>query len=84
MLHLTPARGTTIAIEIGRTMPILTAEAASRYLADADSVFVSRCELHSDANSTVFQSVLDREFERLPLHRCWDFYRRTTRAGAKS
>ena len=84
MLRLTPARRTTIATEIGRTIPVLTAEAARRYLADADAVFVSRCELHSDANSAIFQSVLDREFERLPLHRCWEFYRRSSSTGAKS
>ena len=84
MLRLTPARRTTIATEIGRTVPVLTAEEASRYLADAEAVFVSRCELHSDANSAVFREVLRHEFERLPLHRCWDFHRRSSSTGAKS
>lgn len=79
MLHLTPATGTTIAIEVGRTMPILTAEGASRYLADANGVFVDRCEIGPNVtNDAAFQTVLDREFEKLPLHRCWDFYRRLT------
>lgn len=77
MLHLTPAHGTTIAIEVGRTLPLLSTDGASRYLADADGVFVDRCEIGPNVtNDAVFQSVLDREFEKLPLHRCWDFYRR--------
>lgn len=79
MLHLTPARGTTIAIEVGRTMPLLATDGASRYLADADGVFVDRCEIGPNVtNNAAFQTVLDQEFEKLPLHRCWDFYRRST------
>ncbi|MGX7743797.1 hypothetical protein [Rhodopseudomonas parapalustris] len=76
MLRLVPARGTSIAIEVGRTMQVLTEAGASRYLADADGVFVSRCEIDVNANEAVFGVVLKAEFERLPLHHCWDFYRR--------
>jgi hypothetical protein len=84
MLRLTPAHGTTIAAEIGRTVPLFTVEGAARYLADADGVFVSRCEIGGDAtNDDAFQAVLDAEFEPLPLHPCWDFYRRTAAAPAR-
>lgn len=77
MLGLTPARGTTIAIEVGRSLPRLSEQGAQRYLADADGVFVDRCEISpSIVSEAGFQIVLDREFEKLPLHRCWDFYRR--------
>jgi hypothetical protein len=87
MLRLTPARGTTIAIEVGRTLPLLNEDGASHYLADADGVFVDRCQIGANVtNDAVFQTVLDREFEKLPLHRCWDFYRRpeTSRQGRGS
>jgi hypothetical protein len=77
MLRLLPAHGTTIATEIGRTQPLLTVEQAAQYLSDADGVFVSRCEIGGGvSNDAVFDTVLDRDFNKKPLHTCWDFYQR--------
>lgn len=77
MLGLSPARGTTIAIEVGRTMPIMSEAEAEAYLADADGVFVDRCQFGGGpSNEKVFDTVLGKFFQRLPLHPCWDFYRR--------
>lgn len=79
MLKLTPAPDTTIVMDIGRTFPLLTAQEAGAYLATADGVFVSRCERRTLANNdAAFQAVFEREFERLPLNECWEFYRRTS------
>ena len=78
MLGLTPARGTTIAIDIGRTLPVLSEAEAEAYLADADGVFVDRCQFAVEPDSgKAFDAVLAKSFQRLPLHPCWDFYRRT-------
>lgn len=79
MLKLTPALHTTIVMDIGRTFPLLTAQEADAYLVTADGVFVSRCERRTLANNdTAFQAVFEREFEKLPLNECWEFYRRTS------
>ena len=78
LLGLTPARGTTLAMDFMRTVPAYSIAQASAYLADADGVFFRTCELHGAANTNpeTFRTVLEREFTRLPLHPCWDFYSR--------
>jgi hypothetical protein len=77
MLGLTPARGTKIAIDIGRTMPVMSEAEADAYLADAGGVFVDRCQFAVDPDSEKgFDAVLGKSFQKLPLHPCWDFYRR--------
>lgn len=80
LLGLTPARGVTLAVQVGRTIPVFTPPEASRYLAKADGLFVSECALSAGGEETirsVFRPVLAAEFERVPLNACWDFYRRT-------
>ena len=77
MLALTPARGTKIAIDIGRTMPVMSEAEVEAYLADAGGVFVDRCQFAADPdNEKSFDAVLGKSFQKLPLHPCWDFYRR--------
>lgn len=83
LLNLPPARHVSLVMGVGRTVPLFTREAASRYLADADGVFVSLCELTNgeETNDAAFKSVLDKEFERLSLNACWDFYHRKLAAS---
>ncbi len=79
LLGLTPARGVTLAVQVGRTIPVFTPPEASRYLAQADGLFVSECALSASGEDTirsVFRPVLAAEFEPVPLNACWDFYRR--------
>jgi hypothetical protein len=77
MLGLTPARGTTLAMDFGRTVPAFSVDQASAYLADADGVFFRTCIVPgANTNPATFRIVLDREFTRHELHRCWDFYSR--------
>lgn len=81
MLHLVPAKGTTIVTEVGRTMPLLDVAGASRYLSTSDGVFVPRCEVGGgEGNEAAFEVVLQRQFERKPLTKCWDFYHRVAPA----
>ncbi len=79
LLGLTPARGVMLAVQVSRTIPIFDLPGASRYLADADGVFLSTCVLSAGGEPTIrtiFRPVLDAEFERHPLNACWDFYNR--------
>jgi hypothetical protein len=77
MLGLTPARGTTLAMDVGRTVPAFSVDQASAYLADADGVFYRTCIVPgANTNPATFRIVLEREFTRHKLHRCWDFYSR--------
>jgi hypothetical protein len=77
MLGLTPARGTTLAMDFGRTVPAFSVDQASAYLADADGVFFRTCIVPgANTNPATFRIVLDRQFTRHELHRCWDFYSR--------
>jgi hypothetical protein len=79
LLGLTPARGTTLAMDFRRTVPAFSVTEASAYLADADGVFFRTCVLPgaTDTNPATFRAVLEREFTRHKLHPCWDFYSRT-------
>ncbi|MGE9007091.1 hypothetical protein ACO2JO_00800 [Leptospira interrogans] len=79
LLGLTPARGTTLAMDFRRTVPAFSVTEASAYLADADGVFFRTCVLPgaTDTNPATFRTVLEREFTRHKLHPCWDFYSRT-------
>ncbi|MBR1152467.1 hypothetical protein [Bradyrhizobium sp. JYMT SZCCT0428] len=79
LLGLTPARGTTLAMDFRRTVPAFSVTEASAYLADADGVFFRTCILPgaTDTNPATFRTVLEREFTRHKLHPCWDFYSRT-------
>ncbi len=84
LLGLTPARGVTLAVQVGRTIPVFKPAEASRYLAQADGLFVSKCALSAGGEETirgVFRPVLIAEFEPVPLNACWDFYRRTHPPG---
>jgi len=79
LLGLTPARGVMLAVQVARTIPIFDLRGASRYLAQADGAFLSTCVLSAGGEPTIrtiFQPVLDAEFERHPLNACWDFYSR--------
>lgn len=79
MLRLTPALHTALVMDIGRTVPLFTPQEAEAYLKTADGVFVALCERRSlQSNAAAFHTVLDRQFERLPLNACWEFYRRTS------
>lgn len=78
LLHLTPATGTVLAMEIGRTIPAFSPDQARAYLGSADGVFVSTCDIPDSGIRLAFEPVLRSGFERLPLTDCWDFY---VRAG---
>jgi hypothetical protein len=78
LLGLTPARGTTLAMDFGRTVPAFSLAQASAYLASADGVFFRTCMIPgANTNPATFRTVLEREFTRHALHPCWDFYSRT-------
>lgn len=82
LLRLAPALGTSIVTEIGRTTPLLDVDGASRYLAQADGVFVPRCEIGGgESNEAAFATVLGQQFELKPLTSCWDFFYRVRPAG---
>ena len=78
LLGLTPARGVSLVMDVHRTVGLFDPQEASRYLSDADGVFVARCELTNGETTSrvVFDAVLAAEFERHRLNACWDFYRR--------
>jgi hypothetical protein len=77
LLGLTPARGTTLAMDFGRTVPGFSIPQASAYLASADGVFFRTCVIPgANTNFATFRNVLEREFTRHTLHPCWDFYSR--------
>ena len=79
LLGLTPARGVMLAVQVTRTIPVFDQPSASRYLAQADGAFLSTCVLSAGGEPTIrtiFQPVLDAEFERHPLNACWDFFSR--------
>src|SRR5690606_14211832 len=48
LLHLTPAVGTDLVMQVGRTVPAFTPEQARAYLAGADGVFVGTCDMTGD------------------------------------
>lgn len=79
LLGLTPARGVMLAVQVSRTIPVFDLPGASRYLAQADGAFLSTCVLSAGGEPTIrtiFQPVLDAEFERHKLNACWEFYHR--------
>ena len=79
LLGLTPVRGVMLALQVGRTIPVLDQAAASRYLGGTDGAFLSTCVLSAGGEPTirmVFQPVLDAEFEPHKLNACWTFYNR--------
>ncbi len=76
LLDLTPATGVALVMHTGRTVPTFSLDQARAYLASADGVFVGTCDMSGGAVQPVFQSVLQSDFERLPLNGCWDFYAR--------
>jgi len=76
ILHLVPAKGTALVMEVGRTVPVFTDQQARSYLASADGVFVERCNMGDEPNGAAFETVLKAEFTRLPLNNCWDFFHR--------
>jgi hypothetical protein len=77
LLGLTPARGISLAMDFGRTVPAYSVAQASAYLASADGVFFRTCVIPgANTNPATFRTVLEREFTRHTLHPCWDFYSR--------
>lgn len=79
LLGLQPVRGVMLALQVGRTIPVFDPATASRYLAGADGAFLSTCALSNGGEPTirsVFQPVLDAEFEPHKLNACWTFYTR--------
>jgi len=80
LLGLTPAKGVGTFILMGRTMSAPTATGASRYLANADGVFMPSCEpqIVEPGSENGFNFVLDTEFTPLPLNSCWTLYVRRT------
>jgi hypothetical protein len=74
LLHVAPATGVALVMHTGRTIPTFSADRARAYLASADGVFVGTCDVSDGALQPVFRSVLQSDFEQLPLTNCWDFY----------
>lgn len=80
LLHLSPAKGTRLVMDVGRTIPAFSPDQARTYLAAADGAFLGTCDMARDKIRPVFEPILRKDFERLPLTPCWDFYVR----GGKS
>ena len=74
LLHLTPATGTALVMDIDRTIPAFSPTEARTYLGSANGVFVSTCDLTDTGIRKAFEPVLRNDFEQLPLTNCWDFY----------
>ena len=84
LLGLQPVRGAMLALQVGRTIPLFDPAGASRYLAGADGAFLSTCGLSAGGEPTirtVFQPVLDAEFEPHKLNACWTFHTRRPAAS---
>jgi hypothetical protein len=80
LLGLVPARHVALVMQLGRTLPVFTPQTAFEYLADADGVFVDKCEFpvgEERSIRAVFQTTLEVGFKRYPLNACWDFYNRS-------
>jgi hypothetical protein len=79
LLGLQPARGISLVMDYGRTVPVYSTATASAYLAAADGVFFPTCAVPgANTNPATFRTVLEREFVRHKLHPCWDFYSRVS------
>lgn len=76
LLGLTPAKGTMLTMDVGRTVPQFTQEEAAAYLAKSDGVFARHCELTSPQMASYFKTVLADEFDSFSLNACWSFYAR--------
>lgn len=74
LLHVSPARGTNLVMDVGRTVPTFSQAQAGSYLADADGVFLEHCNMASDELEALFMPILQAEFEMLPLTQCWSFH----------
>lgn len=74
LLKVTPASGTNLVMEIGRTVPSYSPAQVRSYLAAADGVFLDRCDMGSAELETLFMPVLQSDFEALPLTQCWSFH----------
>jgi len=74
LLHVTPARGTVLVMDADRTIPHFSLDQTRSYLADADGVFLERCEMANDKLEALFLPILQAEFESLPLTECWNFF----------
>ncbi|SFN54936.1 hypothetical protein SAMN04488056_101263 [Cohaesibacter marisflavi] len=76
LLGLTPAKHTTLVMDIGRTLPEPSIEEARAYLASADGVFADLCNV-TDMNITPYYlAALEQDFKKTHLNSCWDFYAR--------
>jgi len=74
LLHVAPARGTMLVMDVSRTVPNYSLDQTRSYLADADGVFVDRCEMINDVREALFLPILQADFEALPLTECWNFF----------
>lgn len=74
LLQLTPAKGTLLVMDRQRTVPDYSLDQMRTYLANADGVFLERCNMLNDKLETLFSPILQTEFEALPLTKCWDLF----------
>lgn len=81
-LGVKSARGTKLWMDPGRTIGAVSLEAAQRYLADADVVFVQLCPLRevlADLKTRPFGRVLGSEFSKITTTPCYEMWGRKPR-----
>jgi hypothetical protein len=74
LLQVTPAKGTNLVMDRGRTVPDYSPDQLRSYLTNANGVFLERCDMTNDELETLFLPILQSEFEVLPLTQCWSFF----------
>lgn len=77
LLQVTPATGTNLVMDRGRTVPDYSPDQLRSYLENANGVFLERCDMTNDELETLFLPILQSEFDELPLTQCWSFFART-------
>ncbi len=76
LLGLTPAKHTTLVMDMGRTVPEPSLEEARAYLASADGVFADLCDVTDGNMMPYYLGALEQDFKKTNLNSCWDFYTR--------
>ena len=76
MLGLMPAKGTTLVMDVDRTVPRFNDQQAQDYLKTVDGLFVWHCNLNNEEFDKMFANVIDAKFDKLPLTSCWSFHAR--------
>lgn len=74
LLQVTPAKGTNLVMDMGRTVHDYSPDQMRSYLANADGVFLEHCDMTNDELEILFSPILQSEFEALPLTQCWSFF----------